>query len=92
MFDLTLHIVHESFTLASIVEHKSCGTLFLDEKARRFQLGITEPHVLVQVVETVQKVSHVSTKHAQDAVITVLAYKVDKLASKFLHDLIKVGV
>lgn len=85
LFDLALDIVEKAFSLASIVQHETVGTLFFDEKTWRLQFRIAEPHVLVQVVESVQEVSHVAAQNSENAIVAVLADEVDKLRAEQLH-------
>ena len=41
----------------------------------------------MQVVQSVQKVSHVSSQHRQHSIVPILAYKVDEKYSHLVHEL-----
>ncbi len=59
---LTLHVGHVALAFASVVQSQALGALLFDEETRRLQLRVAESHVLVQVVQTVQEISHVTTQ------------------------------
>ena len=88
LLDLALDIVDEALPLAPVVQYEAGGALVLDEKARRLELVIAEAHVLVQVVQAVEEVAHVTAEHAQNLVIAVSANEVDKVDAQLFHQFV----
>lgn len=64
LFDLALHVVHVAFSFATVVQHETVRVLFFDEETRRLELRIAETHVLVQVVQTIEEISHVTAQYS----------------------------
>lgn len=60
---MPFHIVQISLSFASVVQRQAIGVFLLDEETGRLEFGITKPHVLVQIVQAIEEVSHMSTQY-----------------------------
>ena len=85
LFKLSSHVVFVVLSLTTVMQNNAIGSLFFNEETWWFEFLVAEAHVLVQVVQTVQEISHVSTQHSQDSIIAKLTDEIDKLNAQHLH-------
>lgn len=62
---VTFDKLSEAFACAAVVQREARFTLLLHAEARRLHLGEGEAEVLVQVVQLVDEVAHISTQHLE---------------------------
>lgn len=55
----------EALAGAAVVQRQACLTLLLHAEARRLHLGEGEAEVLVQVVQLIDEVTHISPQHLE---------------------------
>lgn len=87
--DLPHRVVHESSSLAPIMQSEALPGLVFTYETRRSHSRIRKLEILVQIVEPVQKVPHVPPQHRQHPVVAVLAHKPDE---EYAHLIEKVGL
>ena len=63
--------MQEPLAATAVVQLQARRRLVLAVEGGRLHVGVGEAQVLVQVVEAVQEVTHVSAQHAQDALVTI---------------------
>ena len=86
--DLSLHVVHEAFPARPVVQGEAAVVLLLDEERGRFDFGVAEAQVLVQVVQAVQEVSQVLSEDFQDGIVAVFDHVADEGLANPRHQLV----
>lgn len=69
------------------MKSKSLPCLILANKARRSHPRVTELEVLVQIIQTVEEVSHMPAEYRQNSVVAVLWDESNKVHPHLIHEL-----
>ena len=84
-FQLPDDVAEVALPLGGVVEHHALGGLVLADEGRGSHLGVAEAEVFVEVVQSVQKVSHVSAQHPQESGVAIATYVLHEILPEHHH-------
>lgn len=79
-------VVDKATPLRPIVQRQALLGLILANEAGSTHAWVRELQVLVQIVQPIEKVSHMPSQHGQDSVIAILTHKADKVDAQSIHE------
>jgi len=85
--DLTHRVVDESSTLGTIVQGQTLLRFVFADKAGSSHPRIRELQVLMQVVQSVEKVAHVAAQDGKDTIVAILAHKAHEVDAHLVHEI-----